>query len=183
MDNFNFIATGFEGLWVIEPKVYGDDRGFFMEVYNKEEFMKNGVNVEFIQDNHSKSQKGVMRALHFQKKYPQGKLIRVAQGKVYDVVVDLRKDSATYGQWHGVELSAENRKMIYLPVGFAHGFVALEDNTEFLYKCTEVYHPEDEGGIIWNDPDLNIKWPIDFEPILSEKDAKHPQFKDLDFHY
>ncbi len=176
MDNFNFVETGFDGLWVIEPKVYGDDRGFFMETYNKVEFSAKGIPTEFVQDNHSKSQKGVMRALHFQKKYPQGKLVRVTKGSVWDVGVDMRKDSKTYGQWYGVEISAENKKMFYLPPGFAHGFVALEDDTEFLYKCTEVYHPEDEGGIIWNDPDLNIKWPIDFEPILSDKDKEHPKF-------
>lgn len=183
MDNFNFIATGFEGLWVIEPKVYGDERGFFMETYNKNEFTAKGVPVEFVQDNHSKSQKGVMRALHFQREFPQGKLVRVTKGRVWDVAVDLRKNSKTYGKWYGVEISEENKKMFYLPPGFAHGFVALEDGTEFLYKCTEVYHPEDEGGIIWNDPDLDIKWPIDFEPQLSEKDTKHPQFKDLNFNY
>lgn len=183
MNNFKFIETGFEGLWVIEPQVFGDERGFFMETYNKEEFSKKGIPTEFVQDNHSRSQKGVLRALHFQKKYPQGKLVRVGQGKVWDVAVDLRKNSKTYGKWHGVELSAENKKMYYISPGFAHGFVALEDNTDFLYKCTELYYPEDEAGIIWNDPDLAIKWPVDFEPILSDKDKAFFKFKEVNFAY
>lgn len=183
MKNFKFIETGFDGLWVIEPEVFGDERGFFMESYKKTEFVEKGITTEFVQDNHSRSQKGVLRALHFQKEYPQGKLIRVARGKAWDVAVDLRKSSATYGKWYGVELSDENKKMFYLPPGFAHGFVALEDQTDFLYKCTEIYRPEDEAGIIWNDSDLDIKWPIDFEPILSEKDKSFPKFKDLNFSY
>jgi len=179
---FKFQKTDLEDVYVIEPEVFGDQRGFFMETYNKEEFKKHGISVDFVQDNHSKSKKGVLRGLHFQKKYPQGKLIRVIKGKVYDVAVDLRKSSPTFGKWFGIELSAENKKMFWVPRGFAHGFVTLEDDTEFTYKCDEFYHPEDEGGLIWNDSGLKIDWPIE-NPTLSEKDQDFPTLKKLNFFF
>ncbi|TES97804.1 dTDP-4-dehydrorhamnose 3,5-epimerase [Patescibacteria group bacterium] len=182
MAEFKFKKTDLEDVYVIEPEVFGDQRGFFMETYNKEEFKKHGVNVDFVQDNHSKSKKGVLRGLHFQEKYPQGKLVRVIKGKVYDVAVDLRKSSKTFGKWFGIELSAENKKMFWVPGGFAHGFVTLEDDTEFVYKCDQFYHPEDEGGLIWNDPGLKIDWPIE-NPTLSEKDQDFPTLKKLNFFF
>ncbi len=148
-----------EGLCVIEPTVHGDDRGYFMETYNKRDMEEEGLNMVFVQDNQSSSTKGVLRGLHFQKQYPQGKLVRVVKGKVFDVAVDLRQDSKTYGKWYGVELSEENKKMFYIPEGFAHGFIVLSDVAEFCYKCTDFYHPGDEGGLAWNDPEIDIKWP------------------------
>lgn len=180
--NFNFIETDLRDVFLIEPKFFGDQRGFFMEVYNEKAFKDFGLDLTFVQDNHSKSQKGVLRGLHFQKQYPQGKLIRVVSGKVLDVAVDLRRDSSSYGQWAKFEISAENKKMLWVPKGFAHGFLTLTDNVEFLYKCTDFYHPNDEGGIIWNDPDLNIDWNIG-NPILSEKDQNWPRFKELNFSF
>ena len=182
MAEFKFKKTNLEDVYVIEPEVFGDQRGFFMETYNKEEFKKHGINVDFVQDNHSKSKKGVLRGLHFQKKCPQGKLVRVIKGGVYDVAIDLRKSSKTFGKWFGVELSAENKKMFWVPKGFAHGFVTLEDDTEFVYKCDQFYHPEDEGGLIWNDPGLKIDWPIE-NPTLSEKDQDFPTLKKLNFFF
>jgi dTDP-4-dehydrorhamnose 3,5-epimerase len=182
MGKFNFIETKVKDVYIIEPTVFGDNRGFFMETYHYEEFNKAGLDMVFVQDNHSKSKKSVLRGLHFQKKHPQGKLVKVIKGAVYDVAVDLRKDSTTFGKWVGVELTEDNKKMFYVPEGFAHGFVTLEDDTEFLYKCTDYYHLEDEGGLIWNDPNLNISWPID-NPILSEKDTKWPTLKNIDFYF
>jgi len=179
---FKFQKTDLEDVYVIEPEVFGDQRGFFMETYNKEEFKKHGISVDFVQDNHSKSKKGVLRGLHFQKKYPQGKLVRVIKGRVYDVAVDLRKSSKTFGKWFGIELSAENKKMFWVPGGFAHGFVTLEDDTEFVYKCDQFYHPEDEGGLIWNDPELKIDWLIK-NPTLLEKDQELPTLKKLNFFF
>lgn len=172
MGKFNFINTEIEGVYIIETTVFGDQRGYFMETYNENDFKEAGLNVEFVQDNQSKSKKGVLRGLHFQNKYPQGKLVRVLKGKVFDVAVDLRKNSKTYGKWVGVELSEENKRQFYVPEGFAHGFVVLSDEAEFAYKCTEFYHPEDEGGILWNDSDIGIDWPIDNieEILLSKKD-------------
>lgn len=162
---------GIEGLCIITPAVYGDNRGYFMETYNQKDMEEAGLTMKFVQDNQSCSVKGVLRGLHFQKKYPQGKLVRTISGTVFDVAVDLRKGSETYGKWFGVELSAENKKQFYIPEGFAHGFLVLSNNAEFCYKCTEFYHPEDEGGIIWNDPSIGIVWPeLDVEYILSEKD-------------
>ncbi len=148
-----------EGLYVIEPTVFGDERGYFMETYNYNDMKEAGLDMEFVQDNQSMSAKGVLRGLHFQKQYPQGKLVRVVRGKVFDVAVDLRADSKTYGKWFGVELSAENKKQFYISPGFAHGFVVLSDEAEFCYKCTDFYHPNDEGGVAWNDPDIGIEWP------------------------
>lgn len=150
---------GIEGLYIIEPAVHGDSRGYFMETYNKRDMEEAGLNMEFVQDNQSMSTKGVLRGLHFQINYPQGKLVRVIKGKVFDVAVDMRKDSKTYGKWFGVELSEENKKQFYISGGFAHGFLVLSDVAEFCYKVTDFYHPNDEGGIAWNDPKIGIKWP------------------------
>lgn len=172
--NFKFIETDIKDVYIIEPKVYGDNRGYFMETYKEESFKEAGLNYTFVQDNESRSKKGVLRGLHFQKTYPQAKLVRVLEGEVFDVAVDLRKDSPTYGKWVGVVLSAENKKQFMIPRGFAHGFVVLSDTATFCYKCDELYHPEDEGGIMWNDKDINIIWPYEGEILLSEKDKKHP---------
>ena len=175
---FKFNETNIKGVYIIEPKLFGDNRGYFMETYNEDEFRKNGLNYDFVQDNQSKSKKGVLRGLHFQKKHPQAKLVRVLEGEVYDVAVDLRKDSSTYGKWVGVLLSSDNNKMLMIPRGFAHGFVVLSETAVFAYKCDEFYHPEDEGGIMWNDSEIDVKWPYDGELILSEKDKKHPLLRD-----
>ena len=150
-----------EGLYVIEPEVRGDERGYFMETYNYNDMKEQGLDMVFVQDNQSKSRRGVLRGLHFQIEHPQGKLVRVIRGRVFDVAVDLRPGSATYGKWHGVELSEENKKQFYVPTGFAHGFLVLSDEAEFCYKCTDFYHPGDEGGIAWNDPEIGIKWPLE----------------------
>lgn len=169
-----------EGLCVIEPKVFYDDRGYFVETYNQNDFKEEGLDMVFVQDNQSMSVKGVLRGLHFQISHPQGKLVRVVRGKVFDVAVDLRRDSKTFGQWFGVELSAENKKQFYIPEGFAHGFLVLSDEAEFAYKCTDFYHPGDEGGILWNDPEIGIEWPVEkgMELILSEKDKNWPRLND-----
>ena len=148
-----------EGLYIIEPTVHGDSRGYFMETYNRREMEEAGLDMEFVQDNQSMSVKGVLRGLHFQKQYPQGKLVRVIKGRVFDVAVDLRADSPTYGQWFGQELSEENKKQFYISPGFAHGFLVLSETAEFCYKCTDFYHPGDEGGLAWNDPTIAIEWP------------------------
>lgn len=186
-----------EGLCVIEPTVFGDERGYFMETYNQNDFKEEGLDMVFVQDNQSMSTKGVLRGLHFQKQYPQGKLVRAVRGCVFDVAVDLRSDSNTYGKWFGVELSAENKKQFYIPEGFAHGFIVLSDEAEFAYKCTDFYHPGDEGGLAWNDPEIGIDWAkygvngkyngsasaegysLDGIPLnLSEKDQKWLGLKD-----
>ena len=151
--------TPIEGLYVIEPTIFGDDRGYFTETYNQQDMAEAGLNMVFVQDNQSGSKKGVLRGLHFQKEHPQGKLVRVIKGEVFDVAVDLRKDSATYGQWYGVRLSAENHLQFYISEGFAHGFLVLSDSAEFCYKVTDFYHPGDEGGLAWNDPTIGIEWP------------------------
>ena len=165
---------------LIEPKVFGDSRGFFMETYKYSEFKKNGIEYNFVQDNHSRSQKGVLRGLHYQlKPMEQGKLVRCVRGRIWDVAVDIRKGSPWYGKWVAVELSEENKLMLWIPPGFAHGFVALTDYTEVIYKVTKEYSPELERGIIWNDPELAIDWPIE-NPILSEKDRNLPRFKDAE---
>ena len=178
MGKFTFEKTKIKDVYVISPTVYGDNRGYFMETYNKAEFEQNGLNYEFIQDNQSSSRKGVLRGLHFQKTHPQAKLVRVLKGEVFDVAVDLRKNSETYGQWVGVLLSEENKKQFMIPRGFAHGFMVVSDYAEFAYKCDDLYHPEDEGGLMYNDPDINVEWPKCDSVILSEKDQKHPSFKD-----
>ncbi|MEN2983916.1 MAG: dTDP-4-dehydrorhamnose 3,5-epimerase [Dictyoglomaceae bacterium] len=181
MGKFKFTEGPIKGLIIIEPTVYRDERGFFMETYNLKEFKEVGLNVDFVQDNHSRSKKGVLRGLHFQRRYPQGKLIRVIRGRIFDVAVDIRKESSTFGKWYGIELSEENKLMFYIPEGFAHGFLVLSEEAEVLYKTTEYYHPEDEGGIIWNDPDIGIKWPLEEidEIILSEKDKKWGKLRNV----
>ena len=150
---------GIDGLCVITPTVHGDNRGYFMETYNQKDMQEAGLTMNFVQDNQSSSTKGVLRGLHFQKEFPQGKLVRVVKGSVFDVAVDLRKGSKTFGKWYGIELTADNKKQFYIPEGFAHGFLVLSDLAEFCYKCTDFYHPGDEGGLAWNDPSIGIKWP------------------------
>lgn len=174
MGKIKVTACGISGLYVIEPTVFPDARGYFMETYNYNDFKEAGLDMVFVQDNQSMSVQGVLRGLHFQKQYPQGKLVRVVNGTVFDVAVDLRSDSATYGKWFGVELSAENKKQFYISPGFAHGFLVLSEKAEFVYKCTDFYHPGDEGGVAWNDPEIGIEWPIQpgVELIISDKDKK-----------
>ena len=159
MGQIKVTKTEIEGLYIIEPAVHGDSRGYFMETYNQNDMREAGLDMVFVQDNQSMSIKGVLRGLHFQKQYPQGKLVRVIRGEVFDVAVDLRKGSATYGKWYGILLSAENKKQFYISEGFAHGFLVLSDEAEFCYKVTDFYHPGDEGGMAWNDPEIGIKWP------------------------
>lgn len=184
MSKFKKIETPIKDLYIIEPQVFGDNRGFFMEFWNKRDFEEIGLNMEFVQDNHSKSKKGVLRGLHFQTKNSQGKLVRCIKGKVYDVAVDLRKGSKTFGKYFGIELTEENKKMFYIPEGFAHGFLALSEEVEFLYKATNYYTPEYESGIIWNDKDINIDWPLEKygikeeDLLLSEKDKKLQTYKE-----
>lgn len=173
MGKFIFEKTAIEGVMIIRPQRFGDERGYFMETYNERDFVAASVTTKFVQDNQSKSRKGVLRGLHFQRSYPQAKLVRVVSGKVFDVAVDLRGNSKTYGRWVGVTLSAEEGNQFFIPKGFAHGFVVLSDVAEFCYKCDDFYHPEDEGGIPWNDPDVAVVWPYDGELILSEKDKKY----------
>ena len=177
---FNFIKTSIDGVVIIEPQVFGDNRGYFMETYKETDFKEAGLNYTFVQDNQSKSRKGVLRGLHFQINHPQAKLVRVIKGEVFDVAVDLRKGSPTYGKWEGAVLSEDNKRMLMIPRGFAHGFLVLSDEAEFIYKCDDVYHPNDEGGISYDDPSINIKWPkVDVELLLSEKDKHHPRLDDL----
>lgn len=185
MGKFRFEQCGIDGVYIIEPEVFGDERGYFMETYHFEEFMKAGLSMKFVQDNQSLSKKGVLRGLHFQIKYPQGKLVRVLKGEVFDVAVDLRECSPTYGNWFGAVLSDENRKMFYVPEGCAHGFLVLSEEAVFSYKCTEFYHPEDESGILWNDPDIGISWPLQDkeQPIISARDKKLPTFQHNKFKF
>lgn len=184
MGKFKFTYTEIEGVFIAEPAVFPDERGYFMETYNENDFREEGIDLTFVQDNQSKSSKGVLRGLHFQKTQPQGKLVRVISGEVFDVAVDLRKASRTYGKWIGVRLSAENKKQFFIPKGFAHGFVVLSDEAEFVYKCTDFYKGDDEGGILWNDPDIGIEWPIEDigeeNILLSEKDKLWKPLKDTD---
>ena len=194
MGQINVIKAPIDGLYIIEPAVHGDSRGYFMETYNKRDMEEAGLNMNFVQDNQSMSTKGVLRGLHFQKQYPQGKLVRVIRGKVFDVAVDLRKNSKTYGKWFGVELTEENKKQFYISEGFAHGFLVLSETAEFCYKVTDFYHPGDEGGLAWNDPTIGIDWGVtgnyngtasaegytlpDGTPLnLSEKDQKWLELK------
>jgi dTDP-4-dehydrorhamnose 3,5-epimerase len=167
------VQTAIPGPLIIEPRVFGDARGFFMETWNAAAFAQAGLNVTFVQDNHSRSQKGVLRGLHFQNPGAQGKLVRVTRGAVFDVAVDLRASSPTFGQWVGVELSADNNRMFWVPEGFAHGFLTLEDDTDFLYKCTAPYAPQSEHTLAWNDPAVGVAWPVaGLDPIISDKDAR-----------
>ena len=181
MSKFNIIETGIEGLIIIEPALFRDSRGYFMETYNKKEFETIGLKMNFVQDNQSHSCKGILRGLHMQNAHPQGKLVRILRGEVYDVGVDARKDSQTYGKWYGVVLSEENRRIFYVPEGFLHGFLVLSAEADFSYKCTDFYYPDDEDGVIWNDRDLNIAWPLEKveEVILSEKDKNLKGFRKL----
>ena len=174
MGKFKFTETSINGVYIIQPTVFGDQRGYFMETYHAQEFKDAGLDFNFVQDNQSKSRKGVLRGLHFQYKHPQGKLVRVIKGEVFDVAVDLRKDSPTYGKWEGVVLSEENKKQFYVPEGFAHGFLVLSEEAEFTYKCTDFYQAHDEGGLLWNDKDIGIDWPLDQveEVLLSDKDQE-----------
>ena len=173
------IETKIKGLLIINPKVFGDARGYFFESYNQPVFKSHGIDIEFIQDNQSLSNAGVLRGLHFQAPpYDQGKLVRVIKGSVLDVAVDIRKDSPTYGQHYAIELNEENKTMFYIPAGFAHGFLTLKDQTIFSYKCTNIYHKDSEGCVLWNDKDLNIKWDIE-NPLLSDKDIQGTPFKDF----
>ncbi len=180
MSQIHVIKTEIEGLYEIEPTVHGDARGYFMETYNFNDMKENGLDMVFVQDNQSMSSKGVLRGLHFQKQYPQGKLVRVIKGAVYDVAVDLRPGSATFGKYHGVLLTEENKKQFYISEGFAHGFLVLSDTAEFCYKCTDFYHPGDEGGLLWNDPEIGIQWPeVDAPILLSDKDKVQPTLTQL----
>lgn len=171
----NVIKTGIDDLYVIEPKIHEDSRGYFIEIYNQKELNEVGLNMIFIQENLSVSKKGVLRGMHYQKDFPQGKLIRVIHGAIYDVVIDMRENSKTYRQWYGIELNDINNKQLYVPYGFAHGFYVLSDIAKVNYKVTDYWHPKDEIGIPWNDPTINIKWPIpnDCKPIIAEKDNNY----------
>lgn len=179
MSKFNFIETKIKDVYIVEPTLFGDARGYFMETYNYDEFCKAGLSMKFVQDNQSCSKKGVLRGLHFQVNHPQGKLVRVIKGEVFDVAVDLRKNSKTFGQWTGVKLNDENKRQFYIPEGFAHGFLVLSDTAEFVYKCTNFYDPQDDSGIMWNDKDIGIDWPLEenAQVLLSEKDKKQQTFK------
>ncbi len=179
--NFTFTKTSIEGVVIVDVHRYDDERGYFMETYKRPDFVAGGIDAEFVQDNQSASVRGVLRGLHFQIEHPQSKLVRVVSGEVFDVAVDLRPGSSTYGSWEGVVLSAENKRQFFVPRGFAHGFLVLSDTAEFCYKCDDVYHPNDEGGLMWNDPDIGIAWPVPegMELVLSEKDKAHPRLKSI----
>jgi dTDP-4-dehydrorhamnose 3,5-epimerase len=180
--NFTFTETEIKDVFIIDVKTYGDQRGYFMETYKKSDFEAAGLAYDFVQDNQSSSRKGVLRGLHFQKTFPQAKLVRVLKGEVFDVAVDLRKGSETYGKWTGVLLSDENKRQFMIPRGFAHGFLVLSDTAEFVYKCTDVYDPTSDGGIPWNDPDINVEWPkLDCEYKTSPKDSAHEPYAKQDF--
>ena len=176
----NLIPTAIPDVWIIEPKVFGDPRGFFFESYNRRTLSQLGLDGEFVQDNHSRSVQGVLRGLHYQIQHAQGKLVRVIAGEVFDVAVDLRRSSATFGQWVSATLSAENKRMMWIPPGFAHGFLTLSESAEFLYKSSDYWHPEHERCVIWNDPDLAIAWPLSGEPQLAAKDRAGLRLIDAD---
>ena len=183
MGKIHIIETSIKDVRIIEPTIFGDARGYFMETYNQKDFFEAGITAQFVQDNQSSSTKNVLRGLHFQKSFPQAKLVRVLNGEVFDVAVDIRAESPTFGKWVGVVLSAENKRQFFIPRGFAHGFLVLSEHAEFAYKCDEFYHPEDEGGILWNDPAIGIQWPLkegEF-PRLSEKDAANPSLGNFCF--
>ena len=181
MSKFKVKNTGIEGLVILEPTVYGDSRGYFMETYNRKEFAELGLGMTFVQDNQSSSMKGVLRGLHYQVEHSQGKLVRVLSGEVFDVAVDLRPGSLTFGKWYGLFLNGENRLAFYVPEGFAHGFLVTSEKAEFAYKCTDFHYPEHERGISYNDPDIGIEWPMEGigEPIMSDKDKRNGRLKDV----
>ncbi len=176
------VPTPLEGCVIVEPDVFGDSRGFFMETYRKPRYVEAGLEIEFVQDNYSRSRQGTLRGLHYQLSQPQGKLVQVVQGSVYDVAVDLRKWSPTFGQWFAAELTEENHRQLYMPPGFAHGFYVQSETADFFYKCTEIYNPEDERVLLWNDPELKIEWPLLDAPILSEKDREGTPFTQADIY-
>ena len=178
--NFTFTKTAIDGVLVVDNKQYGDARGYFMETYKRPDFVAGGIDVDFVQDNQSSSTQGVLRGLHFQINHPQSKLVRVLEGEVFDVCIDLRPGSPTFGKWEGTLLSAENHRQFFIPKGFAHGFYVLSESAIFAYKCDDVYHPNDEGGLMWNDPALGVEWPLlpDVPLNLSEKDTRHPSFEE-----
>jgi dTDP-4-dehydrorhamnose 3,5-epimerase len=184
MNNFTLRGTHIDGLLLIETRRFGDERGFFMELYSERSFHELGLELDFVQDNRSRSRKGTLRGLHFQKRRPQGKLVCVTSGEVFDVAVDLRKSSATFGKWFGVNLAGDAGILFYIPPGFAHGFYVISDTADFMYKCTDFYNPDDEGGLLWNDPTVGIKWPIDETscPVMAEKDKNYPVLGDC-FYY
>lgn len=173
MGQFVFHKMNIEGVYIIEPAVINDNRGYFMEIYNQSDFVKAGINADFVQDNQSRSKKGVLRGLHFQKKHPQAKLVRVISGEVFDVAVDIRRNSKTYGRWIGVTLSETNRKQLFVPRGFAHGFLVISNEAEFVYKCDQFYAPDDQAGLLWNDQHIAIAWPKIYKKILSNKDKQN----------
>ena len=183
MGKFKRIDTSIEGVCIIEPTVFGDNRGYFMETYSKKDFEEIGLNYNFVQDNQSKSKKGVLRGLHYQKENVQAKLVRCIKGEVFDVAIDLRPESETYGKWESIILSAENKKMFMIPKGFAHGFLVLSDEAEFAYKCDDIYNPNAEGGLAWDDKEIGIKWPLENigkdELLISEKDKKWPKLEEI----
>lgn len=182
MGKFRFENTGVPGVVLVEPTVFGDERGWFMETWSRDEFEAAGLPVAYVQDNQSMSRRGVLRGLHFQRQHSQGKLVRVVRGHVFDVAVDLRPGSAGFGSWAAAELNDENRRQLYVPPGFGHGFLVLSETAEFAYKCTDIYHPASEGGVRWNDPDIGIQWPdVGFAYILSDKDRALPGLRDQDF--
>lgn len=184
--NFTFTETSIEGVKIVDVKSYGDARGYFMEIYKHKDFAAGGIDCEFVQDNQSSSVKGVLRGLHFQIEHPQAKLVRVVSGEVFDVAIDLRTGSPTFGKWEGVVLSGENRRQFFIPRGFAHGYLVLSDKAEFVYKCDDLYHPNDEGGLMWNDPAIGVEWPAlqgdtnfdESKVILSEKDSNRSSFSE-----
>jgi dTDP-4-dehydrorhamnose 3,5-epimerase len=175
----NVINTNLPGVVVIEPRVFADDRGFFLETWNAARFRDAGLPQHFVQDNHSRSRRGVLRGLHYQEPNPQGKLVRCTRGAIFDVAVDIRRGAPTFGKWYGTELSEENKRMLWVPPGFAHGFASLTDDCDVLYKCTSLYDATNDRSIVWNDPDIGIRWPVE-EPLLSPKDAAAPRLKDAD---
>lgn len=180
--NLTIVPTALPDVLIVEPKVFGDDRGFFYESFNARMFAEaTGIEKDFVQDNHSRSVRGVLRGLHYQIRQPQGKLVRVVAGEVFDVAVDMRRSSATFGNWVGVRLSAENKRQLWIPEGFAHGFLVTSDSAEFLYKTTDYYSPESERSVIWNDPDIGIQWPLESAPVLAKKDQAGTPFAAADF--
>jgi len=176
--SLSFVKTAIPGVLIIEPDIFKDDRGFFMETYHKGRYAKGGMDMPFVQDNHSHSRKGTLRGLHYQLKHPQDKLVYVITGEIFDVAVDIRRGSPTFGKWVGVHLSEENHRQIFIPKGFAHGFCVMSETADVIYKCTDLYAPDDDHGVYWADPDIGIEWPVE-KPIISEKDSRNPRLNDI----